>query len=356
MRIRVIGAGVAGLTTALEFARAGCAVELIERAEQPGAGCSGVAGGMLAPWCELAENPDPLLRDLGIESIAYWTETVPVAERGGTLVVAAPRDRSELTRFARRTSGFELLDAAKIGALEPDLAGRFDEALLFAGEAHLEPRAAIAALAGKLASLDQVTLCFCMDAEVARGNKIDWTIDCRGLAAKDELPRLRGVKGEMLVLETREVKLSRPVRFLHPRHPVYIVPRAKNRFMIGATTIENENEGKITARSAMELLNAAYAVHPAFAEAEIVESKVGLRPAFPSNMPRIMRDGRVVYFNGLYRHGFLLAPALARRLVKVVLDGAYFPEVMDADPGERQAARRRGEDVGGSPARARLRG
>ena len=71
----------------------------------------------------------------------------------------------------------------------------------------------------------------------------------------------------------------------------------------------------------MELLNAAYALHPAFAEAGIVELGAGLRPAFPDNLPRLLRrDGRW-HLNGLYRHGFLLAPAMARRAA-ATLSGA----------------------------------
>jgi glycine oxidase len=79
-------------------------------------------------------------------------------------------------------------------------------------------------------------------------------------------------------------------------------------------------------------------LHPAFAEAEIVETGAGVRPAFPGNLPKIRRDERKLYVNGLYRHGFLLAPALASRVVKIIREDAYFPEVMDANPCERQSA------------------
>ena len=74
---------------------------------------------------------------------------------------------------------------------------------------------------------------------------------------------------------------------------------------------------RVTARSVLELLSAAYALHPAFGEAEIIETGADLRPAFPDNLPRIRREGRMIHVNGLYRHGFLLAPALARRAVAV---------------------------------------
>jgi glycine oxidase len=336
VRIRVLGAGIAGLTSAFEFARAGCDVELIECREGPGLGCSFLAGGMLAPWCE-AESAEKLVFDLGLESLEFWTATVPVAACRGTLVAALARDRPELCQFARRTSGYERIDAREIAALEPELAGRFEEALFFPSEAHLDPRAAMAALAVRLARCGNVALRYGVDA-AQTPERADWTIDCRGLAAQDALSDLRGVKGEMLILSTREVALTRPVRLLHPRLPVYVVPRGDGLFMIGATMIESEDAGRITARAMLELLSAAYCLHPALAEAEIVETGAGVRPAFPDNLPRIRRDGRKVYVNGLYRHGFLLAPALARRAVHAVLEDAYFPEVMDAHQRQRQSA------------------
>jgi glycine oxidase len=160
-------------------------------------------------------------------------------------------------------------------------------------------------------------------------------LDCRGLAARDRLPDLRGVKGEMLVVRCPDVTLRRPVRLLHPRFPLYVVPRVEHRFMIGATMIESDVRGRVTARSVVELLNAAYALHPAFAEAELVELGCDARPAFPDNLPRLRRQGDTLFLNGLYRHGFLLAPAMARRAAAVLLDGAFFPEVMDADPGQQ---------------------
>jgi len=78
--------------------------------------------------------------------------------------------------------------------------------------------------------------------------------------------------------------------------------------------IESGDSSGVTARSAIELLNAAVALHPGFGEAEIVEMRADLRPAFPDNLPRVVeRDGRI-FVNGFYRHGFLLAPAMAERV------------------------------------------
>jgi len=152
-------------------------------------------------------------------------------------------------------------------------------------------------------------------------------IDCRGLSARDIQPQLRGVKGEMIIVETSEVELARPVRLIHPRWPLYVIPRGDGRFMLGATSIEAEDTA-VSVRSALELLGAAYAVHPAFAEARIVEFGAGLRPAFPDNLPRIAVDNDKIAVNGLYRHGFLLAPALAELTLGYVARGVIDNEVM----------------------------
>lgn len=326
MRIRIVGAGVAGLTAAYEFASRGAEVELIEREDGPGRGCSWYAGGMVAPWCEL-ESAEPLVARLGLEALDFWTRKIPVAQSRGSLVVATARDQAELRAFTRRTQEFEEIGANRIAELEPDLAGRFSRALYFPKEAHLDPRVALETTARRLAAMANVRLRFGLDASQAEGDP-DWTIDCTGYSARTDLLGLRGVKGEMLVLAAPDLNFARPIRLLHPRHPVYVVPREENRFMLGATQIENEERARVTARSVVELINSAYSIHPAFAEAEIAEMGSDLRPAFHDNLPRVVIRGRKIFVNGLFRHGFLLAPSLARQTADFVFTGLSSPETM----------------------------
>jgi glycine oxidase len=336
VHVSVIGAGVAGLTCALELAERGVAVEVLERAARlGGSGCSWFAGGMLAPWCE-RENAEPLIAQLGQESLPWWRERVPGTIVNGTLVVAHGRDAAELSEFGRRTSHFSSVGAEQIAQLEPELAGRFAHGLYFPEEGHLDPRAALATLTCRLKALG-VPIRFGVEASpgLLAGRNV---IDCTGLAARTQLPELRGVKGEMLLLRVRELRLNRPVRVLHPRLPVYVVPRAEGLFMVGATVLESDAGEHISARSMLELLAAACALHPAFGEGQIVEIGAGVRAAFPDNLPRLRRAGGALLVNGLYRHGFLLAPALARRVARVLIEGERFPEVMDEDPRQRRLA------------------
>jgi glycine oxidase len=322
--VSIIGAGIAGAWQALLFAQAGHAVTLYERSD---AGMtlstSHWAGGMLAPWCE-AETSEPVIARLGLRSLDLWREHFPQTPFNGSLVVAHARDRADFERFARLTSGHKRLDAAGLSELEPSLEGRFRDGLFYPDEGHVEPRRVLPELHARIAAAGG-TIKFENDTEV--GDLDGLVIDCRGLSARDEQKELRGVKGEMIIVETSEVELSRPLRLIHPRWPLYVIPRGDGKFMLGATSIEAEDSG-VSVRSALELLGAAYAVHPAFAEARILEFGSGLRPAFPDNLPRITIDQKKIAVNGLYRHGFLLAPALAELTLAHVARGAIDNEVM----------------------------
>jgi glycine oxidase len=329
--IAIRGAGVVGLWQALTLARAGHDITLYERSAEPFVdACSPYAGAMLAPRCE-EESAEAIVRDLGKRGIALWRESYPGTVANGTLVVALHRDRAELDRFARMTGGYRRLSPAELIRFEPALGDRFAGALYYAEEAHLAPEQALR---------------FLLDAALAQGVAVrlnddslptdhDLVIDCRGLGAKDDLPTLRGVRGERIVVNSRDVSLTRPLRLLHPRFPLYVVPWGDGVYMIGATVIESEETGPITLRSALDLLSAAYAVDPAFAEAEIVRQGAGARPAFPDNRPRIIVAKGYIYVNGLYRHGFLLAPALAELVASFIDTRATDPEVFVEHSAQR---------------------
>jgi glycine oxidase len=300
-RWSVIGSGVTGLCVATALMEEGEALEVITDPDVPAA--SRLAGGMLAPDCEAESAPASVATD-GRASLQWWAARVCGVIRQGTLVLAPARDSAELTRFARMTANHQWIAPAQV---EPDLEGRFARALLFGEEGYLDPRRALVELRASL-----------IEAGVAfrQGPPRGRPIDCRGMAAADQLSDLRAVRGEMVILRTAEVAFSRPLRLLHPRFPCYLVPRGDGRFMLGATMVESDDDGPISARALMELLASAYAIHPAFAEARVVETGTGLRPAFPDNLPAIRYCGGTFYVNGMYRHGFLLAPVMANKLMQ----------------------------------------
>ncbi|MBN9248662.1 MAG: FAD-dependent oxidoreductase [Hyphomicrobium sp.] len=326
--ILVVGAGIFGLWQAYTLARAGHRVRLIDEGRGPFARSSSRwAGAMIAPECE-AEGAPPIVRDLGREGLRIWRETYPGIMSNGTLVVAHARDAGDLARFAKMTEGYAAVAGPRISDLEPSLAGRFERGLYFESEAHVDAHKAMTWLLDELQALG---------ADIAfetrwDGASHDVAIDCRGIGAREDLPLLRGVRGERVLIQTKDVSLSRPVRLLHPRQPIYVVPQGDGRFVVGATVIEREDAGPMSLRSALDLLGSVYALHPAFGEASVLEIGAGVRPAFPDNVPRIIIEdtGRVIRVNGAYRHGFLLAPVLARAVAEYLSDGRREGPLFDA--------------------------
>lgn len=328
--ITVVGAGIFGLWQAFELARRGHAVTLREASDQVGVGAaSRYAGAMLAPYCE-AESAEPVIRELGRAGVALWRDAYPGAVFRGTLVVAGSRDRSELTRFSRMTEGHREVGADELARLEPELAGRFGRGLFYEDEGHVAPRSALQFLTTELQRLG-ASLRFgepVPDPVWMAASAGGVVIDCRGLAARSDLPQLRGVRGEMAVVRAPELALSRPIRLLHPRQPLYVVPWGDGLYMVGATLIEREDGAPVTVRSALELLGLAYALHPGFAEGTIEELGAGVRPAFPDNIPRAIVRGRRILVNGAYRHGFLFSPVMATAVADYLERGAINNQIM----------------------------
>lgn len=330
LSIAVVGAGIIGLWQAYTHARAGHRVRLVERSDEPFAeSASRWAAAMIAPECESECSP-AIVRDLGRESIALWRKAYPGTVVNGTLVVAPPRDNSDLTRFEHMTERHEAVAPQGIAKLELDLSGRFDRGLFFPDEAHVVASKALQWLLTEARASGVAT----EFGQPFKSLGEDVTVDCRGLAARQELPSLRGVRGERMLIHSRDVSLSRPVRLLHPRQPIYVVPQGDGRYVVGASVIEREDDSPMTLKSALDLLGSAYALHPAFGEASILDFGAGVRPAFPDNVPRavIEDEGRTIRVNGAYRHGFLLAPVLAQAVGGFLSDGRRAGPLFD-DPG-----------------------
>ena len=149
---------------------------------------------------------------------------------------------------------------------------------------------------------------------------VDLVVDARGVGSKPLLPALRGVRGEVLRVECHGVALQRPVRLMHPRYQIYVVPRPNNLCVVGATELESEDTSSVTLRSTLELGSALYSLHPAFGESRVLSLSSALRPALDNDQPACVQQDGIWHINGLYRHGYLCAPALVETLTRNILD------------------------------------
>lgn len=330
---RVIGGGLMGRLMALGLVRQGHRVSLHDQGDASGrTAAAHVAAAMLAPYAESVEA-EPEVVALGRESLKLWPtllKSLPQEvffQQNGTLVVWHSSDKDQAVQFGQRLHQWEgalseqdrpqHLDRRRIADLEPQLGDRFQQGIYLPSEGQLDNRTLLVALAEAL-QREGVALHWGEKADPSDFGE-DWVIDCRGMGAKPAWTTLRGVRGEVVRVETREVSLGRPVRLLHPRYPLYIAPKPHGIFVIGATQIETEDYSPASVRSALELLSALYSVHPGFGEARIVEIVSQCRPALPDNAPEIRWDGRkTLRINGLYRHGYLMAPAIMNAALALV--------------------------------------
>jgi glycine oxidase len=334
MRIGIAGAGLLGRLLAWRLAHAGHAVDVFDpapdaAARQDGRGAAAfTAAGMLSPLAESAAG-GARIAELGWRSIDGWCAIAAALPGGadryvrqhGSLLLAHRGDAGAAQRLLSRMMSVpdrptaQALDGDALSALEPSLA-RGLLAWPLPGEAQVLPAPLLGALHddaprvrwhwGRAVAAVEPHGLQLADGEHRR---VDLAVDVRGLGARPPL-RLRGVRGELVWLHAPGIALQRPLRLLHPRHPMYLVPRPDDVIVLGATEVESEDRSPVSLRSAVELMAAAHSVCPELAEARIVHLETNLRPALADNLPRVDHAPGLLRINGLYRHGWLVAPAL----------------------------------------------
>ena len=359
MRIAIVGAGLMGRLTALSLHRLGFDITLFDKDSKAAHHSAAyAAAGLLTPLGE-AIHCEKNIVDMGFESIKLWPNLLDSLDeyvffqQQGALMVSHEQDKGDYQRHARFLKNYypdadvQHLSHQALQQLEPELGRSFHQGLFLPDEGQIGNRRLLIALRKQLEHEQINWLDHCevtqvvpqangsqvsyRQAETVQHDDFDLVIDCRGLGAKSTaksaansddvspLKSLRGVRGELFQLFAPEVNLSRPVRLMHPRYQLYIAPKGKGFYVVGATQIESDDDSPMTVRSAMELLSAAYSIHPGFAEANIRQHVSQCRPAFDDNQPQINLGQHYIQVNGLYRHGFLIAPVLLKQIEQLTL-------------------------------------
>lgn len=301
------------------------------------------AAAMISPLSELVASELEIYR-LGQTSLALWPlwlEQLGCPQhfhQQGSLVLAHPNDLAELRQF-QRDLDFKLQQLSieqpdphphyqslqgqsQVADFEPQIAAHFKQGLLLKNEAHIDHHEVLAQLVQTAQALGvQYHQHQALEINDPALAEFDVIFDCRGMGGKNTNKTLRGVRGEVIWLECKDIILSRPIRLMHPRYKLYVVPKPNHQFIIGATEIESEDRSPISLRSSMELMSALYAINPAFGEARIIAQDCNLRPAYIDNLPQIEQRSSalgqpVISINGLYRHGYLIGPTIIEQAIE----------------------------------------
>jgi glycine oxidase len=347
----IVGGGLMGRLLALALAKGGAQVDLFDKGGPDAAHAAArIAAAMLAPLAESAITEDSVVR-MGLYSLPRWKDLIAdltdsvFFQQDGTLILWHRQDASDAERFVAHLekncrsnsdlSAPQKLNNEALHELEPSVADRFTQGLYLPNEGQLDNRQLLDALAVELKLL-KVNCHWHTEidpAELRKQSSYQAVIDCRGTGAKESWASgqaansLRGVRGEVIRLHAPEVKLRRPTRLIHPRYPIYIAPKEDDIYVVGATEIESDDLSEMSVRSAMELLSAVYTVHSGFAEARILEMATQCRPTLKNNLPQIHTRKEkgladLIMINGLYRHGFMIAPAVLDCAIQVLEEGS----------------------------------
>ena len=329
----IIGAGIIGLSLAIELRKSGMSVLIVEKGE-PGREASWAAGGMLADF--VLEIPAPL-QALATASARLYPEFVHELEDESGLKIDL---RSEGTLvFLSGSEGVALQEShrlpAALSTLEPALEIP-EHPPLFLKERSVDPRhltaAAIAAARHRgvdFSSGDRVLAVEIADGKAVgvRTNKTQFAaasvVNCAGAWAGQIGPHAfptRPVKGQMLCVVMPQKELVRHV----VRTPdVYLIPRRDGRMLIGATLEEAGFDKRTVPETLQKLRKTALDLVPKLADARILEAWAGLRPGTPDNLPILGATATPGYYvaTGHFRDGILLAPITARNMTSLITGG-----------------------------------
>ena len=311
MRIRVLGAGIIGLSCADELIRRGHTVTVVDPA--PGSGASHAAAGMLSPAGEFWHGEADLFR-LGRASAALWPAFasrlgVHFHATGTLLVGADPGDLATVERQVELllSAGVnaELLTRAEAIRSEPSL-GRVAGGALLPDDHSVDPREVASVLLARIPVVTQAS------------GPADVTVIATGARIPDPFTELvRPVRGEIIRVLTDEPVKGVVRGWTRGRH-LYLVPRplrsGSAEVVIGATAEEHDGPPLPTVEGVHRLLDAARDLVPGIDRATFVEAIARDRPGTRDNLPLVGPSGEpdVVLAAGHFRHGVLLAPLTAR--------------------------------------------
>ena len=326
--IAIVGAGLIGRLTALQLTGLNHHVTLFDKESAQGqTSAAYTAAGLLTPYGE-SLGTEKLVVDMGVSALRKWPVLLSKLDHHvdfsftGSICVSHQQDIGDYRRFHQHIkqyypqSQLSTLNKAQLSTLEPELVDKFNGGIFVPNEGVINNHQLLAALTHQLSNHALVT--WHENVEVAevkshqvtitsgQSHAFDLVIDSRGTGSP--ISGLRAVRGEVIYLHAPAVNIARPIRLMHPRYKLYIAPKHGQHYAIGATEIESSDYRPITVQSSLELLSAIYSVHKGFAEAHITQQFANCRPAFNDNLPRVVSQKGLIQINGLYRHGFLLAP------------------------------------------------
>ncbi len=334
MNILIVGSGVVGLSTAFELALAGHEVRVVTRNYEEGT--SWVAGGMLAPFSEGLEGD---LLNFSIDSLNLYSDFIKRLEevsrlklfyvRNGILRLALGEEEYSFLKGKAdlyRRMGYEV-EGLSSEELPEHLSEEPMGGFLFREEGNVDAEKLMDALLFACENLkvkiliDDITELE-REGDTIKGVKgyrdtygADFYVFTTGAWSRSLLKvPVYPVKGQ--ILKVKGVELER----VYYSTASYIIPK-ENHILVGATSEDAGFDSRTTLEGIKSLMEGAIRVVPALARSELLDVRVGFRPATPDEKPVFSLGDNFAILTGHYRNGILWAPASANIILELLEKG-----------------------------------
>lgn len=323
--VAIAGAGIIGLSTALELSAAGCHVTVFDQSEAMGE-ASRAAAGMLAGADP--ENPAEL-RELARLSLGCYAEFLDRVETLSGKKVPI-RTTCTLQGVHEVPHGAQPLSALEVRERAPgaNIDGRH---FLLLEERSLDAWDLAEALpaAARAAGIDlrEVTPVSGVRSN-SRGVELTTAagsfsagafLNATGAWAPALEPALpvKPRKGHLLTVELPgSVQMECVLR----TPGIYIVPRGAGRYTIGSTVEDAGFDRSVDPLRIQELFSRAGDLWPPLRDARAAESWIGLRPGSADGLPILDRTAENAWVaTGHFRNGIMLGPGTGRVLSQCIL-------------------------------------
>ncbi|HLI70142.1 MAG TPA: glycine oxidase ThiO [Ktedonobacteraceae bacterium] len=356
----IIGAGIAGCSTAYYLARDGLRVALLERGRLAGEASSAGAG-MLTPGAsadDALERDDPFFQLClaalrfyeGLDAQLKWETGIDIELMDApTLRPAFSEEEALRLQTMQRgrqglMHGLLWLDGASARKLEPLLPTQVCGALLSPGERNVQVSRLTQAYAhgaalrsaclfegraarGLLRAGERVVGVQTADGPVYAPHVI--LASGAWLGEWQATPSVFPVKGQMLALRPQAGWFPRHTIYHHTRG--YLLPKSDGSVYVGATVEKVGFKRDVTAAGLRALLSIVAELAPALQEAHFERAWAGLRPGSSDHLPLLgaSRSAPGLWLaGGFFRDGILLGP-FAGYLLAQAIQGKHLPSKLD---------------------------
>jgi glycine oxidase len=385
----VVGAGVVGLAVGIELARSGRSVSIYHSVSDDRFAASTAAGAMLGAFGEVTSNQlsveAHVETEFRVESARLYEDWLCDLSNGaslglikcGTVVIANAFGRNDLENLnaieatlKRFSEPYEVLERSDLGCYQPSRGYECHRALYLPNEGYLDVHKLLGLLKQVFCSYqrcqiisERVVSVSCNDNKNVTGIQLATgeNVNCsclvvaagsntssilEGVSFETKMPKLIPGKGVGIELET-------PLVFPHViRTPnrdfacgVHLVPRGEQKVYIGATnrtaSVPGTDSG-VTVEEVHDILHeAVHEIHTGLESANLVKLHCGARPLSSDSQPLLGATDIEGLFlaTGTYRNGVLMAPLIAKTILKEV----------DGYPDKRWACMRPRSELRGKP-------